>query len=86
MLETEALPLYLPRDLTHVHALENNVDRYYCINSTKYLLSFRKNMALYFVTVWHSTNEGTFYLNNIVFLVQKHHAIHNGCCPPIRPI
>ena len=38
-------------------------DRYYCINSTKHLLLFWKNMALYFVIVVHYTNECLFYLN-----------------------
>ena len=54
---------YLPWDLAHVLAFEIIFDRYYCINLTKYLLSFGKNIALYFVIVWHSTKECTFYLN-----------------------
>ena len=32
----------------------------YCINSTKYLLKFGKNMTLYFVAVWQSTSDCTF--------------------------
>ena len=36
-------------------------DRCYCINSTKYLSKFGKNMALYFVTVWQSTRGSLYF-------------------------
>ena len=36
-------------------------DRCYCINSTKYLLKFGTNMALYFVTVWQSIRGSSFF-------------------------
>ena len=64
MLKTEAVGQvvqYLPRDLANVKILENNV----CINSTKYLLKFGENRALYFVGVWLSTSECTFCLISV---------------------
>ena len=59
-------------------------DRCYCIISTKYLLKFGENMALYFVTLWQSTRGSSLFLKS-VFLVREHQKIQDGGHHSIRP-
>ena len=74
----------LPRDLANVNALENNVSSLSLHKFNEILLKFGKYMALYFVTVWQSTSECTFFTAIIRFdLDVSKMTGQGGCCTTV---